>query len=131
MIIGLGTDLVSIPRFARITERWGKRFFDRVFTESEVEFCMKKTVPTASLAARFAAKEAALKALGAGWSGGISWHDAEVVSTPKQAPRLRLSGVAKRLAAEAGVESIHLSLTHTDKYASATVILEGQRNEQS
>ena len=109
MIVGLGLDLAEIGRIDRMTQKWGDRFTHRVFTEGEREF-----------AARFAAKEATLKALGV--PPGLSWKEMEVLGGGKQQPRMVLSGRALAAADALGVTGLHLSLTHTDDVAAAVVV---------
>jgi holo-[acyl-carrier protein] synthase len=125
MIAGIGVDLVSIPRFARLMERRGEAAIVRFFTPAEAERCRSSKSSLESFAARFAAKEAFFKALGTGWGLGGRWTEVEVVSAPSGAPSLRLTGRAAEAAAERGAVRIHLSLTHTDDTAAAFVILEG------
>ncbi len=101
------------------------RFGERVFTQNERIYCDSKGVSaTQSYAARFAAKEAFLKALKTGWRGKITWHDVEIVNDELGAPSFKLSGEALSLAEQLGANKIHLSLSHTSKYAIANVILE-------
>ena len=125
MIVGLGTDLVEVERLRLSLERFGARFLDRVFTEEERRYCAGKKRPEESLAARFAAKEAGAKALGTGMSRGIGWHDLEVRRAAGGAPELLLWGGALALAEALGVRRAQVSLTHTERYASAVVIFEG------
>jgi holo-[acyl-carrier protein] synthase len=125
MIIGIGMDLIEVTRIARLIERHPKRATERLFTPDECAYCSGSRTPEESYAARFAAKEALLKALGTGWSGGVAWHDVEVVARPSGAPSIRLTGVAQATAARLGVETIHVSLTHTRDLAAAYVVLEG------
>ncbi|GAA3142325.1 holo-[acyl-carrier protein] synthase [Kribbella aluminosa] len=116
MIVGVGIDVVDVDRFMRTLERTpGLR--DRVFTELEA------VKPAASLAARFAAKEALAKALGA--PAGMHWHDAEVQTDETGRPWLEISGTVAAQAAKLGVQSLHLSLSHDAGIASAVVVLEG------
>jgi len=125
VILGLGMDVVEVGRIARLLDgRPGlaARFLARVFTAGEQADCRARREQAASLAARFAAKEAAVKALGA--PAGVRWLDVEVVRDDG-APRLELSGVAARAAADRGVIRTHLTLTHDAGVAAATVILEG------
>lgn len=124
MIVGTGIDIVDIPRLRRILGRQGERFTARVFTPGEREYCLAHRDPVPHFAARFAAKEALMKALGTGWGKGVSWQDAEVVRTRPDAPVLALHGEAAALAASLGASAVHLSLTHADRWAAATVILE-------
>ena len=124
MIIGIGTDLTSIPRTRRIIARWGRRFLERTFTPAEIERLAGRRRAEAEFAALFAAKEAAMKALGQGLLGGVRFLDIEVVSDRWRRPMILLHGRAKQLAERAGVGRIHLSLTHEGDYASAQVIME-------
>ena len=117
----IGHDLVEVERFRAALERHGEGWRRRVFTEGEWEAASKRPDRAAVLAARFAAKEAALKALGTGWGKGVAWKDVEVVGGERTAPALVLQGVAQRIADEAGVR-LEVSLTHTDSLASAVVI---------
>ncbi len=123
MICGIGIDLVRIDRIRAIAERWQARFLDRLYTEAERRYCMKKAAPYASFAGRFAAKEAMLKALGTGWSEGISWHDIQVLNDRRGRPRATVSGRVRALMRRAGVTDIHLSLSHDTDYAIAEVVL--------
>ena len=124
MIIGVGVDILETRRLRRAIERTGERFLQRVYTTLEQEYCRGHRDPAPSLAARFAAKEALFKALGTGWTGGVSWLDAEVRRAPGRPPALRLSGKAGEIARQLGVGSIHLSISHSDDYAVAVVVLE-------
>lgn len=122
MIVGLGIDLCEIPRIAGMLERWGDRFTEKVFTEGERAYALGRAGAAAHLAARFAAKEATLKALGV--PAGLSWHEMEVVGGGKEAPRLVLRGEAERAAAHLRVARVHLTLTHTVDVAAAVVVAE-------
>jgi holo-[acyl-carrier protein] synthase len=125
VILGLGMDVVEIGRIARLLDGppgRAERFLARVFTAGEQADCAARRERAASLAARFAAKEAAMKALGA--PEGLRWTDLEVVRG-EGAPRLVLAGVAAEAAAARGVTRTHLTLTHDAGVAAATVILEG------
>ncbi|HSH00615.1 MAG TPA: holo-ACP synthase [candidate division Zixibacteria bacterium] len=124
VIIGLGIDRIEIARIAQTEARYGKRFARRVYTESEWAYCRSRPHPAQSLAARFAAKEAAMKALGLGWPGGISYTDIEVVRARSGAPSLAFRGRAAALAEKRGVAHAVVSLTHDRTHAEATVILE-------
>jgi len=117
-----GVDLVSLPRFARALERHGERLLVRVFTPAEVALCAGKV---ASLAARFAAKEAVVKALGTG-IGPVSWREVEVLRGEDGAPVLRLHGEAARRAAALGLTRWSLSLSHTREMAVAFVVALGE-----
>ena len=117
----LGHDLVDIPRFSAILARREAAFRRRIFTEAEWERAAARPDRDAVLAARFAAKEAALKALGTGWGRGVAWRDVEVIGGGRSAPSLELRGEALRCAQEAGVVLL-LSISHTDTMASAVVM---------
>lgn len=122
MINGLGIDLVDIARFERTLQRRGDAFRRKLFTAAEQAWCDRRSSPAASYAARFAAKEAVLKALGTGWSGGIRWTDVEVVRGAKGAVSVKLWGKAAAVAKKKGAATIHLSLTHTDATAGAVAV---------
>ena len=107
-------------------ERFGERFLRRVFTPEEIRYSTSKANAAERLAARFAAKEAGMKALGTGLRHGITWQDMEVVRQPGKRPELRYSGKAAEFAAGLGCKRVHLSLTHTAKQAMAFVVLEGE-----
>jgi holo-[acyl-carrier protein] synthase len=125
LIVGIGHDLVHVPRLARLLQRWDQRFLDRVFSAAEQRYCRRYHDPAPSFAARFAAKEAFYKAVSSGRSLPLWFRDAEVVHDVGAVLRLELSDRARRLCDEVGVARIHLSLTHDGEYASAFVVLEG------
>jgi holo-[acyl-carrier protein] synthase len=124
MIVGTGVDITEVARIAAAVERFGSRFLERVFTRDEVHYCMGKPNAAERLAARFAAKEAGMKAIGTGLRHGISWQDLEVVREPGGRPALRYSGKAAEFAQRLGCNRVQLSLTHTAEQALAFVILE-------
>ncbi len=124
MILGIGTDLAEVGRIGKSVERFGDRFLARVYTAHERAYAMRKANWAERLAARFAAKEAGMKAIGTGLSGGVSWQHFEVANEPSGRPTLRLSGAALKVANAMGVKRISLSLTHTKETAMAVVILE-------
>ena len=124
MIVGIGTDLAEVARIRQSVADYGDRFLNRVFTEIERQYAMRRKNFAERLAARFAAKEAGMKAIGTGWRKGVTWQDFEVVNEPSGRPTLRLSGAAAERAAQLGARRISLSLTHTAETASAVVILE-------
>jgi len=126
MILGHGIDLVDTPRIERLLSQHEGRFLDRVFTEGERAYCEaggKQRVQR--YAARFAAKEAVLKVLGTGWSGGIAWTDVEVVREPSGQPRVQLYGEAAAVAQRRGITRWWLSLSHLRGHALASAIGEG------
>lgn len=124
-VIGHGVDMIEVARIARMVERHGHRFFERVYTQTEQAYCKERKRMFEHLAARFAAKEAVLKALGTGWSGGIGWTDVEVVHEPSGRPRIELHAAAARAARDRGVSRVLISLSHTDKTAIASAIAVG------
>lgn len=125
MVIGLGTDVAEVHRIRRSIEQFGDRFLQRVYTEGEQAYARVKGNSAERFAARFAAKEAGMKALGTGWNAGVHWRDLEVLNEASGRPVLHLHGTAKKLAEHLGVRSISLSMTHTAEIAFAVVILEG------
>jgi holo-[acyl-carrier protein] synthase len=124
MIVGTGIDIAEVPRIREVIERHGQRFLQRVFTEGEIQYCESKANRVERYAARFAAKEAGMKALGTGWNHGVRWRDIEVARKPGGRPTLLLHGKAAEFAAKLGTTNIALSLTHTAEQAVAQVILE-------
>ncbi len=126
MIVGTGVDIAEVARIKAAVERFGERFLKRVFTPAEVRYCMGKANAAERLAARFAAKEAGMKAIGTGLRHGVTWQDVEVLRMPGQRPVLKFSGKAAEFAARLGCKRTHLSLSHTADQAIAHVILEGE-----
>lgn len=125
MIIGTGLDLAEVDRLRRAVVRHGRRFLDRVFTPAEIAYVERRANRFERYAARFAAKEAGMKAIGTGWRRGVRWQDFEVVNLPSGKPTLRLHGEAARIVERLGGKTISLSLSHTTGVAVAIVILEG------
>src|SRR5947208_5949447 len=124
MIVSIGVDIIEVRRVRETIERT-PRFAERVFTEAERAYCESRgAVAAQHYAARFAAKEAALKALQTGWSGGITWQDIEVSAKTWGAPVISFHGRARELYQESGATSAHLSIAHTTGHAIAEVILE-------
>jgi len=125
VIVGSGVDLCEVGRIRKaIISSHGERFVERVFTEREIAYAERKANRYERYAARFAAKEAGMKALGTGWRGGLSWRDLEVANLASGRPTLKLHGKAAEIAKRLGVANIALSLTHTAEQAMAMVILE-------
>ena len=122
MVVGIGIDLVEIARIRRALDRWQERFLRRVFTPGELDYCLRRRDPAEHLAARFAAKEATLKALGTGLSLGVRWREMEVRRARGERPSLVLTGRVRALGASRGVRALHLSLTHDGDYAMAQVL---------
>ena len=123
-ILGLGFDATDIPRIGTTFERYGDRFLRRVFTDGEIAYCTRRRNPVPHLAGRFAAKEAAMKALGTGHSRGVLWRDIEVVRLSGP-PQLRLHGGAAARADRMRVRSSLLTITHSEALAMAQVLLLG------
>ena len=124
MIIGLGVDIAEVPRIKAAIERRGQPFLHRVFTPSEIAYCERFKNKFERYAGRFAAKEAALKALGTGWRRGVRWIEFEVVRQQSGRPTIALAGEAAKIAAALGVRRISMSITHTESQALAQVIFE-------
>jgi holo-[acyl-carrier protein] synthase len=124
MIVGSGIDIAEVPRIRQAIGRFGDRFLQRVFTAGEIRYCDAKANREERYAARFAAKEAAMKSLGTGWSHGVRWRDCEVVRLPGGRPTMTFHGRAAEFAAKLGVNNTALSLSHTAEQAIAQVILE-------
>ena len=122
-VVGIGVDLAAIPRVREIVKRWDERFLRRVFTEGEIAYCRRRRDPVPHLAARFAAKEATLKALGTGLRMGVSWREMEVRRERGQAPTMVLSGRCLDIAVAKGGRRVLLSLTHDGDYALAQAML--------
>lgn len=125
MIVGLGIDLVEIERISSNIEKHGERFLNRVFTQRELDFCLKRKIPAPGLAARFAAKEAAMKALGTGYGQSVGWHDVELVGGGDTAPDLEFHAGAQQRAQMLKVKRAHVTITHERSMAAAVVVLEG------
>ena len=124
MIVGLGIDMEEVSRIREVISRHGRIFLDRVFTSGEIVYCERHRDPAERYAARFAAKEAMMKALGTGWSKGVRWRDIEVTRKPGGRPTIVLHGAAHEHADRMGARRINLSLTHSGNFALAEVILE-------
>lgn len=123
--MGSGVDLCEVARITKALEsEHGQRLKERVYTAREIAYAERRVNRYERFAARFAAKEAGMKALGTGWRGGVSWHDLEVVNLPSGRPTLLLHGRAAEIAGKLGVRNIALSLTHTAEQAMAVVTME-------
>ena len=125
MIVGNGVDLCEVSRIRHSIERFGEKFTQRVFTPAEIAYVERKANKFERYAARFAAKEAGMKAIGTGWRHGIRWHDFEVTNLASGKPTLAFHGVAAEVARRLGVKNVSLSITHTSEMAMAMLILEG------
>jgi holo-[acyl-carrier protein] synthase len=124
MIVGSGIDIAEVPRIRNSIDRFGERFLGRIYTQGEIRYCQSKANSVERYAARFAAKEAAMKALGTGWSHGVRWRDIEVSREPGGRPTLVFHGKAAEFAGRMGALHVALSLSHTTEQAIAQVILE-------
>jgi holo-[acyl-carrier protein] synthase len=127
MILGTGIDIVHIERIERLMARWGNLFLSRLFTEREIDWCQRRTRPSECFAARFAAKEAFLKALGLGLRDGIHWVDIEVENDHMGKPSLLLHRNAKEVFKTHRIQNAFLTLSHDHAYAVAHVLLEGEK----
>ena len=121
-IAGTGVDIVEIARIAEAIDRFGGRLLHRLFTAEEIRYCSSTASPAQHFAARFALKEAVLKALGTGLSGGIQWREIEVVRNQAGMPGIKLSGAAAERASAIGVNCWHISVSHAHEYAVAQAI---------
>ena len=124
MIVGIGIDIAEVDRIRDAIERHGRRFVERIFSSAEIAYVEQKANRYERYAARFAAKEAAMKAIGTGWRRGVRWQDFEVTNLASGRPTLQFHGVAATIAQSLGVRNIALSLTHTALEGVAIVILE-------
>jgi holo-[acyl-carrier protein] synthase len=130
MIVGTGIDIAEVDRIAASIDRFGRRFLDRVFTADEIRYCESKANKAERYAGRFAAKEAAMKAIGTGWNRGVTWHDVEVQRVPGGRPTIAFHGKAAEFFARLGATRAHLSITHTKDLAMSQVILESAEAEK-
>jgi holo-[acyl-carrier protein] synthase len=126
MIVGTGIDIAEVDRIEQTIARFGGRFKERVFTADEIRYCESKANKAERYAARFAAKEAGMKAIGTGWSRGVTWRDIEVRRLPGGRPTVVFHGKAGEIFAKLGGVRAHLSITHTKDSAMAYVILESE-----
>jgi holo-[acyl-carrier protein] synthase len=122
MIYGIGIDLVKIDRMKEAHEKWGRKFFERVYTEEEITYCFDKKIPYPSLAVRFAAKEALIKAIGS--EIAVNMKDVEVISHASGRPSIRVKGNVEKYFKEKGIKLSHLSLSHEREYGIGCVVLE-------
>ena len=125
-IIGIGTDITECLRIARMIERHGELFIDRVYTPEEIRYCQSRKQSTQHYAGRWAAKEAILKALGTGWRKGISWRDMEVRNEPGGRPIVAVRGGAKDVVEQLGIADIFVTISHCRSHATATAIAVGK-----
>jgi holo-[acyl-carrier protein] synthase len=123
MIVGIGTDIIEVTRIERLLTKQ-KRFQKRIFTEREIAYCETKKNKAQNYAARFAAKEAFLKAIGTGWRGGVAFREIEIVNNARGKPEMFLTGAAKEFADKLGITNIQVSLSHLKDFSIAVVTAE-------
>lgn len=124
MIRGIGIDSIELARIERVYREYGQRFLDRIYAPGEQAYSLRYADPIPRLAARFAAKEACMKALGTGWNDGVRWRDIVVANTTFGKPELEISGRARRYLGRLEATRVHLTITHSNEQATAVVILE-------
>lgn len=124
MIKGLGVDTIELHRIGRVFEAYGERFLNRIYADGERAYALRYSDPVPRLAARFAAKEACMKALGTGWNHGVRWKDIVVANGPTGKPEIQLHGKAREFADRMDVQSIHVSITHNRDTATVVVVFE-------
>jgi len=125
VIVGIGVDLIGVGRIRAVHQRQGQRFLARIYTATEQAYCLAHRDPAERLAARWAAKEACMKALGTGWAQGVTFLDIGVITGPGGSPCIELSGGARAHAERLGMVRSHLTMSHSDGMAVALVVLEG------
>lgn len=125
-IVGIGTDIVDVARIQKLLDEKPEEFLSRVFTEIEVNYCRSKKRPAVHYAARFAAKEAFMKAIGTGWAKGVGFSQVGIINDDDGAPSLIITGQALTCMTDKGANFAHISASHTHEYATATVILESR-----
>lgn len=128
-IVGLGTDIIEIVRIARMIERHGELFLNRVFTDEEIRYCQRRKECNQHYAGRWAAKEAVMKTLGTGFIRGIGWQDVEVRSEKSGRPTVLLSGGALEFAERRGIGQVLITISHCREYATATAIAVGETSD--
>jgi len=127
MIVGVGTDIVEIPRIGKMIERHGEHFLQRVYTEEEIRYCQRRKESFQHFAGRWAAKEAVMKTLGTGWTRGVGWLDIEVATKRSGQPFIIIHGSAREIADHLGIGDVLISISHCRAYAMATAIALTQR----
>lgn len=125
MVIGIGIDIAEVDRVRDAIARHGERFLSRIYTEAERRYCESKPNKFERFAGRFAAKEAAMKAIGTGWHRGVAWRDFEVTRAASGQPIIRFDGEAAKIAESLGVKKALVTISHTEQQAIAQVLLEG------
>jgi holo-[acyl-carrier protein] synthase len=128
-LIGIGTDITECLRIARMIERHGELFINRVYTPAEIKYCQSRKMATQHFTGRWAAKEAIMKALGTGWRRGISWRDIEVRNEPGGRPVVAVRGGAKDVVEQLGIREIQVSISHCRSHATAFAVAVGKKKE--
>jgi holo-[acyl-carrier protein] synthase len=128
-LIGIGTDITECLRIARMIERHGELFINRVYTPAEIKYCQSRKLATQHFTGRWAAKEAIMKALGTGWRRGISWRDIEVRNEPGGRPVVAVRGGAKDVVEQLGIREIQVSISHCRSHATAFAVAVGKKKE--
>ena len=128
-IIGIGTDITECLRIARMIERHGELFIDRVYTPEEIKYCQSRKQATQHFTGRWAAKEAILKALGTGWRRGISWRDMEIRNEPGGKPVVAVRAGVKDVVEQLGISEIHITISHCRTHATAFAVAVGKEKQ--
>ncbi len=126
MILGIGTDVIEVARIKQAIDKYGERFMRRLFTATEIEYCTARKNASLHYAGRFAAKEAAFKAMQRGWGGEISWKDVEITNLSSGAPQIAFHGKALEVVTEKKMTRAFVSISHVEEIATAIVILEAE-----
>lgn len=126
MILGIGTDVIEVKRVGDVAQRHGERFLRRIFTDNEIAYCSARKNAALHYAGRFAAKEAAFKAMGRGWGGDIGWKDVEVTNMASGAPQISFHGKALETVTEMKMTRAFVSISHVEELATAIVVIEGE-----
>ena len=124
MILGIGTDVIEVARIKQAIDKYGERFMRRLFTTTEIEYCTARKNAALHYAGRFAAKEAAFKAMQRGWGGEISWKDVEITNLSSGAPQIAFHGKALEVVTEKKMTRAFVSISHVEEIATAIVVLE-------
>jgi holo-[acyl-carrier protein] synthase len=130
-VIGIGTDITECLRIARMIERHGELFIERVYTPDEIRYCQTRKQATQHFTGRWAAKEAILKALGTGWRRGISWRDMEIRNEPGGKPTVAVRGGVKDVVEQLGISEILVTISHCRSHATATAIAVGKKKRNA
>ena len=128
-VLGIGTDIIECLRIARIIERHGELFINRVYTDHEIGYCRSRKAATQHFAGRWAAKEAVLKALGTGWRRGISWQDVEIRNRTSGQPTIAFRGGARDVVEESGIQKMLITISHCRSHATAYALAIGESKE--